>query len=120
MISYCRFCAVDSMFIYHGYFNVDHNDGFDGKSTLFQCQLAIWEVSYGVNSASSDDFRMMQKTIERLSDTVEQLQLEVRRQRREDQDLRRRNSPDQRYIQRSSTESRPRDHQTLPHSRGTQ
>lgn len=53
MISYCRFCAVDSMFIYHGYFNVDHNDGFDGKSTLFQCQLAIWVASTG--SAGVED-----------------------------------------------------------------
>lgn len=64
--------------------------------------LPTTQVSLGVNSASSDDFRMMQKTIERLSDTVEQLQLEVRQQRREDLDLRRRNSPDQRYVQRNS------------------
>lgn len=69
--------------------------------------LPAAQVPLGVNSASSsDDFRKMQQTVERLSDTVQQLQLEMRQQRREreDRDMRRRHSPDQRHSQHSSAE----------------
>ena len=60
-------------------------------------------TSLGVHSATSDDLRNMQRTLETLSDRVEQLQLEVKRQQRD-----RQRDPDYRSRQRSLTPDRER------------
>ena len=47
--------------------------------------LPVSSTSLGVHSATSDDLQKMQRTLETLSERVEQLQLEVQRQRRDTQ-----------------------------------
>lgn len=64
-------------------------------------------TSHGVHSATSDDLRKMQRTLETLSERVEQLQLEVQRQRQDT----RRGSSDYRSHQRSSTPDRGQGHE---------
>lgn len=63
-------------------------------------------TSLCVNSATSDDLRKMQRTLETLSERVEQLQLEVQRQRQDKQH----GSSDYRSRQRSPTPDSGRGH----------
>lgn len=39
---FCQDCNADSISIYHLDFNLNQNDDLDGKSTSYQCHLAIW------------------------------------------------------------------------------
>lgn len=66
---------------------------------LTSTHLSASSTSLGVHSATSDDLRKMQKTLDTLSEKVEQLQLEVQRQRHDT----RRGSSDYRSHQRSPT-----------------
>lgn len=44
-VRFHRYGNVDSTFILHWNFNINHSDDSDGKSILIQCWLAVWEGS---------------------------------------------------------------------------
>lgn len=73
---------------------------------LTPTHLSASSTSLGVHSATSDDLRKMQRTLETLSERVEQLQLEVQRQRQDT----RHGSSEHRSRQRSLTPDGRRGH----------
>lgn len=81
---------------------------------LTPTHLPVPTPSLSVQSVHSDELSKMQKTLENLSDRVEQLQLEVHRQRRET----RHSSSDYRSHHRSPTPDRTRGRSHYPSSDG--